>query len=1450
MRKSIWTMSAVALVALLAGSCAVKSDLDALTARVETVESRVDDLEAIVNNLNKTVVPGLQTLVTALDKKLTVTSVVAAEDGKSYTINFSDGTTAVISSIKGDPGVSPDAPVIGTKAEGGVLYWTVNGEFLKDAQGNKIPVTGPQGPAGNDGNDGSDGEDGHTPVLGVKADTDGILYWTVDGEFLKDANGNKVPATGSQGEPGSDGKTVGTTEIGGILYWTVDGEVLKDGQGNPIPVRGQDGVNGTTPTVSIELVGGVWVWVINGEVVKDENGDPIPVTGATGEDGSDGTNGITPQFKIMDGAWYVSYDNGATFERVGLVADTGTTVFVDADSDPDNVILTINTHEVLIPKEKAFALIVTIGPDNGVAVGESADFAYTIQGAGAGDEVDVDIIGIIGGWEAVVVPTDNASGVITVTNVSNGNAKITVYAANHKGKTDIRTLVFEGGVLEAVIATQDIPATGGQLPLTITANQAYEIVIPVEAQSWISVIDTRAHVDELAVVVEPNTTGAYRSATVSVVNSATGDVVKDIEIFQYPNPDVTTSIASVVALDDDTSASLFNITAIAANDAQAIVTDGTDKLLVNAAGLYNGVFSLTGKKNTSALGQPYMDVTAVSFDMSATPIPVVAFDDYTYYGFGANGFFNFYTVNAGEVSKDGDLFVISTPATGTVDQNTGETILQRFVIDGPDAALGLDALVGKTVSVKGWVPNVDADDASGKEDINLIPTEVKEITFQKEAGWAASYLGAVASGQYPEVIQFSVANPDENDRFLVSVYPADQVDAQVSSVEEFVEAQAISAVDDFLFYLTYYSMSYGYTPAELVDILSYYDNEDYETYEAFPYGRYYVVLYGVDSEGAITGKYAVGEFSKKLDIPDPVNVPYEEDFESGDGGWMFFDLDGDGFNWQHSATLAAHSGSGLLFSQSYANGTGALTPDNIAVTPPVILTADNYLNFWITAQDDDYCAEHYAVYVTEELPTAALLTDAAKIFEETISETGYHKKSIAIPAAFNGKTVFISFRHFNCTDMFYLNLDDVSVAEAAPEDPVYESFLGTWIVPTETGKSVWKIEEGQYGQTFAISGIGGLRVNGAHSQFSAQGLYDSASGTMSIGVQKISADYEYTSGSTGYDILSCLYNNGANLTSTIGTVVATAAVEGGSLVLTPATINTGSGEVTIESITMFSNQGGWYLLGESTPLPNSGSRPTAASAAYSKWLGTWTVPAGAYNRSGTYTIAEEVPNVSYVMGLFYPGISSSVAYPEFDEASGNILFRYKETGGLVSNGTNTFSLYMSGLTNTSYVAMGDPSKGRLMATLVMSADGQSAEIVPAVYDSNGNETFAVSIGLMGRNLSTNGWSNFGMLISTQVEGVNVVLTKSGSAGAPAVSAADVSAVGRLNESGKAVAAQRLTNGGKLNVTVANPVQKGSAVKRLAKASSKPAPAKPAANVPARRSAQKIQSIPAASKLAK
>ena len=199
-----------------------------------------------------------------------------------------------------------------------------------------------------------------------------------------------------------------------------------------------------------------------------------------------------------------------------------------------------------------------------------------------------------------------------------------------------------------------------------------------------------------------------------------------------------------------------------------------------------------------------------------------------------------------------------------------------------------------------------------------------------------------------------------------------------------------------------------------------------------------------------------------------VPVPVLWDFEDGAAGWTFSDDDGDGNNWDVVTGFYAHSGNHVLRSQSY-NGS-ALYPDNWAYTPSVQLTEGNYLSFWIRAQDIDWKAEHYEVYIESDSGELTTLIAETEYPDGDCADLGedlfYQRFVVRIPEDYANQVVRIAFRHFNCTDEFALNLDDVEILE---EEPVvytadYADYLGEWT----DGTRVFTIEQKDEGSTYTI----------------------------------------------------------------------------------------------------------------------------------------------------------------------------------------------------------------------------------------------------------------------------------------------------------------------------------------------------------------------------------------------
>ena len=176
MKKSFLSILFLPLVLLF--SC---TDLDDVNERLDEHEERLTALETLVSNANTTI-QNLQKLVDAQDQKVSVVSYNALPDGAGYILKMSDGTEITLKN-----GSDGQTPVVGVKEQDGTLYWTVNGEIMRDADGNPIKA---------EGQDGEDGITGNTPK--IRVNTDG--QWEVsldDGktwQAVLDENGDPVNA--------------------------------------------------------------------------------------------------------------------------------------------------------------------------------------------------------------------------------------------------------------------------------------------------------------------------------------------------------------------------------------------------------------------------------------------------------------------------------------------------------------------------------------------------------------------------------------------------------------------------------------------------------------------------------------------------------------------------------------------------------------------------------------------------------------------------------------------------------------------------------------------------------------------------------------------------------------------------------------------------------------------------------------------------------------------------------------------------------------------------------------------------------------------------------------------------------------------------------------------------------------------------------------------------------
>lgn len=126
----------------------------------------------------------------------------------------------------------------------------------------------------------------------------------------------------------------------------------------------------------------------------------------------------------------------------------------------------------------------------------------------------------------------------------------------------------------------------------------------------------------------------------------------------------------------------------------------------------------------------------------------------------------------------------------------------------------------------------------------------------------------------------------------------------------------------------------------------------------------------------------------------------------------------------------AHSGAVFMTSASFINNFGALTPDNWLVSPQLPL--NGVLKVWMKGQDTDEYQEHVAIYVSTTSNNVAGFTDI--VLPKTIVTNEYVEYTVNL-SQYAGKQGYIAIRHFNCTDLFRLNVDNFGLYDAnSPSD--------------------------------------------------------------------------------------------------------------------------------------------------------------------------------------------------------------------------------------------------------------------------------------------------------------------------------------------------------------------------------------------------------------------------------
>ena len=372
---------------------------------------------------------------------------------------------------------------------------------------------------------GSDGESGSTPLIGVKQDTDGLYYWTLDGEWLLNDRGEKVIAHGLEGKSAYE-LAVEKGYQGTLEEWLASLNGEDGGKGE----AGDDGDNGKSAyelAVENGYQGTLEEWLAslkgntgsNGKSAYElavENGYQgtleewlASLNGSTGSTGADGKSayelavengyqgtleewlaslkgnagdkgdeGITPRLEIRaDGYWYVSYDEGQTWTQLGQATgdagQNGDSMFSDIDvSNPDYLILTLagSGEQIKLPYYRdKFDLLFVSGSDR---VREMTLYC----GVGASVEVTYELTNPLNATIAVEcishsnyqVAVDKSASKITVTAPADPAAvgatgEVLVFASDDE-RTLMRKLVIKQVKYISYTATEQLYITSADFP--------------------------------------------------------------------------------------------------------------------------------------------------------------------------------------------------------------------------------------------------------------------------------------------------------------------------------------------------------------------------------------------------------------------------------------------------------------------------------------------------------------------------------------------------------------------------------------------------------------------------------------------------------------------------------------------------------------------------------------------------------------------------------------------------------------------------------------------------------------------------------------------------------------------------------------------------------------------------------------------------------------------------
>ena len=202
------------LIAILACLMTMSCSKYEYSDELQKLGGRVENLEAMVLEANKQF-EILHEIIMAIENNGYITDMIVGSDGQYY-LTFNTGKTIVLRQGKdgkdGKDGQEIDFLIDVKQGEDEIYYWTINGQWLLDEDGNRVPASARAGKDGKDGKTMSE-----TGAIAPRTRINTLnRHWEISTDGGKTWSDTGIVADGKDGEddlfksviPSADGKSI------------------------------------------------------------------------------------------------------------------------------------------------------------------------------------------------------------------------------------------------------------------------------------------------------------------------------------------------------------------------------------------------------------------------------------------------------------------------------------------------------------------------------------------------------------------------------------------------------------------------------------------------------------------------------------------------------------------------------------------------------------------------------------------------------------------------------------------------------------------------------------------------------------------------------------------------------------------------------------------------------------------------------------------------------------------------------------------------------------------------------------------------------------------------------------------------------------------------------------------------------------------------------------------